>query len=148
MRWKIVGLLAGLAALSLVCLAGMGFIFLRLLAGPTDSTLARINAPSVSTVTCQGTGTSVRSALRVSISTEWIVDADVVTMIQTYQSRGWGGLAYMGSTESVAQLKPFSTIDYNLLVVQAKIYRSVSLGYTHDLKTRLVSVTSGVFCPS
>jgi hypothetical protein len=148
MRWRYVWILGAMAVLALAMLAGLGFIFLRLLAGPTDSTLARINAPSVSNVTCQGNGVAIRSGPRVSISSEWIVDADVVTMIQTYQSRGWGGLAYMGSTDSVAQMKPFDTIEYDLLIVQAKIYRSISLGYTPDFKTRLVSVTSAVFCPS
>jgi hypothetical protein len=137
-----------IALVLVLCVAsGLCALAVRALTGPGDSTLAGVGAPDVSMVTCQS-NTAVHSGPRLSLSSEWLVEADVVTMIGTYQRRGWSPTTFMGTTKSDIKLLPLATEDYDMLVGRVRVYRSVSLSYTADYTTRLVSVTSAVFCPA
>lgn len=141
-QWRYLALLGGAALLvagSLCALVAWAFL------GAGDSTLAGIGAPEVSLVACQG-NTATHSGPRLSLSSEWVVNADVVTMIQTYQRRGWSPITFMGTEKSDIKLLPLATEDYDMLIGKVRVYRSVSLSYTASYTTRLVSVTSAVFC--
>lgn len=143
-RWKHLAVFGGAA---LFVAVGLCALAARAVFGSGDSTLAGIGAPDVSLVTCQG-NTAVHSGPRLSLSSEWVVNADVVTMIQTYQRRGWSPITFMGTERSDIKLLPLAAEDYDLLIGKVRIYRSVSLSYTASYTTRLVSVTSAVFCPA
>ena len=138
-------LLAFGAVATLIAALGLaGALAWRAASGASRVRLNQIGLPTLSTGPCPGLAATSPAGPAVSVVTEWIIRADPVGVLNALTRRGWMAATRM---TTVMELLPTRATVVELGVAQLQVYRGVSLSYTDDRSTRLVSSFSLVLCP-
>jgi len=132
--------LLGLALILVIACAALGVVA----ATQGNSRLISIDGLSTASTKCLGPKNTVRSGLQFKLFTTWHADHDLVKILGEYAALGYRPIdSYSQSLEML----PGEPQTYDLIIVQARVLRAVSLSYTPDLSTRITAITALTLCP-
>jgi hypothetical protein len=138
---RVYGLVVLTSLASLLGLAGLGLWLLTPLR--QGARLVRVTFLSISHLPCSSTLVVFGPAL--SFRAEWRIEADVVQVVHNFRQQGWSSITHM--TNSI-ELLPLKSTQISLGPREMRVYRDVSLSYTPERSTKLMTATSILLCPN
>src|SRR3990172_2768121 len=107
------------------------------------ATLVRLQALDFSSAPCFG-GNPLSNGLMIDFRVEWETPDDLVAVLNTLNQQGWRPVTHITSS---VELLPARQDTFDLWLLQARVFRGISLSYTPKRLTRSVESTAVMLCP-
>ena len=133
----------GIAAVLAACLSLMGLLAARRALDPISPRLVAMSAPSPQSRPCAAGAGSARNGPGLRFRAEWVIQGDVIPVLSRYMAEGWQPINHMTTNVDLVPIQPQSL---PLGLADLQIYRGISLSYTEQNNTRMLSSTTVVLC--